>query len=866
MTQQITNMQTEYKTNPLGMDEANPRFSYTLSGIGKQLQTKRRVTVTCSCGKTVWDSGFVENGETIQIEYEGLTLKPFTAYTWQVEAELENGDRITSDKASFETGFLNTQWRNSQWISGRSGIGYYHPASRLARQFTVSKKVKQARVYCTALGLYRFYINGKDISEDLYTPGWSQYNDHVQYQAYDVTAFLQDGENVAAALLGDGWYSSIIAHVEVPQDEFAFGPYPLFRAEMVITYEDGSQEIIGTDRSWSTFFCFGALLNNDIYLGEEYDGMFEDELWKLPDFKTTYASGSPAKLEFPNVRIVWNTGAPARVVRTLSPVSVKKHESGTWIVDFGANITGVEEICVPGLHPGLCITIRHGEMLDSDGTVYRASLLFAKQTTTVTCGRTPDFTYSPKFTYYGFRYLEISGWPGELKAENVKAKVISSVHDRTGDFSCSNLLLNKLYANTIRSQEGNFLDVPTDCPQRCERFGWTGDAQLFAETALYNFACPEFFSKWLLDLNAAVDQTLGTFPLIAPNPSQMFAPQRPAAAWSDAGIVCPWLMYATYGDTRMFREYFYNMMVYIKHQALTDEPGSIGDHLSLNAKTPSSFVGIVLLSEMFRVTAIIADRLHKDADAAYCREEAERVRKRALELYYTPEGDLTIRTQTAAALMLYYDIVRDETARQKTIDFLVDNITVERDLHLSTGFVGTPILLGTLTKCGHLELAYKLLQQTTYPSWLYPVTQGATTIWERWNGWNHETGFHDPGMNSFNHYAYGAVCAWFYNTVCGIRNLTETAADGRGYRHFQLAPRPGGTLTDAACSFITPYGKIESGWQKKDDGTILWKFTVPCNTTAEIVIPPEYVCNNIPGEWDGMTVRCGSYELVLEAK
>ncbi len=851
---QLLQLRTEYKVNPVGMDEAKPRFSYAIAGADV-CQSARRIVVAEENGSPVWDSGLVQSGESVQIVYEGAALKPFTRYCWTVEAVLDNGETVSGqENAFFETGFLGTAWQG-KWISGQSGIGPYRPAVRLAQDFEVTKPVKKARLYSTALGLYTAFLNGEEFTEDRLTPGWTQYNKRVQYQAYDVKDQLKEGRNVLAALVGNGWYCSSIAYVNVPAGQHGYGDHPLFRAELHIEYEDGEEQVIATDRNWYVYFVYPALLTNDIYLGETYDASFDDRAWKFrqesaPDYKL---GGMTAVEEDNPAEITWQSGAPVRVVERRKPVSIKPHPSGTWIVDFGSNIAGWERIRIPGNRPGAVIVIRHGEILNPDGTVYRISLQFAEATTTVTCGREP-MDYHPRFTYYGFRYLEISGWQGELTAEDIEAEVLSSDLPQTGSFTCSNERINQLFRNILCSQRGNFIDVPTDCPQRCERFGWTGDAQVFAGVAMYNLYSPEFYTKWIRDLNDSRSEGFQTYPLLAPNPAWRGSRSIYNAGWSDAGIVCPWQMALKYGDIRLIERTFDAMAHCMDH--LEEISGgtylvhnSVGDHLAPGVKADNEFISTAYFAYSSGLVSEMARQTGKFAEAEKYSCLAGKAKNALAAKYFSPEGELLDRTQTAAAMAIVFGLCPDENALQKTAEFLADDIAA-KDYHLATGFLGTPLLLKALSMTGQTALAYRLLEQTTCPSWLFPVTMGATSIWEHWDGMDETGKPYDPMMNSFNHYAFGAVGEWFYENICGIRSAGP-GRENRGFRHFVLAPVPGGSLTHAEASFETMYGTIESAW-KRNGNELEWRFTVPPNTTAELVFPAK---DGVPGlaETKGIT-------------
>ncbi len=850
----ILDQKTEYKVNPLGMDETHPRFSYRLEGA-EIMQTSRRIRVTEESGRIVWDSGDVRSGTSIQIGYAGEALKPFTKYFWQVEVTADDGSRVESaGGAFFETGFLGTDWGGT-WISGNSGIGPYRPAIRLAKTFSVAKTVKKARLYATALGLYTAYLNGRRVTEDLFTPGWTQYFHRVQYQAYDVTDLLLPGSNALAAKLGDGWFCGVISYVDAKPGGHSYGTHPLFRAELHVEYEDGTQDVIPTNKSWKNFFLYPATLENDIYLGESYDGDADDIFWKLPDA----SGGAPACEKEYNTAVVWNSGEPVRVMHTLSPVRLEQRIPGTWIADFGQNLTGRVRLRIPAGNRGASIVVKHGEVLNKDGSLYRTNLLFAKSMYTVTCGG-GALDYAPEFSFYGFRYAEISGFPGELKEDMISAECIYSGLPETGSFTCSSPLLSRFFRNVVWSQRDNFLDVPTDCPQRCERFGWTGDAQVFINAATFNMYSPAFYTKWMEDVLLSSHPHNGTFPLTAPYPAQNSSPQKHSAGWSDAGLIIPWHIYLKYGDLRMIQRYIPAMRKYLDY-AVNETNGTflpnhtINDHLNLNAPTSPGFTAGIHLYSMNLLLSRM-ERLTGNPEAAAEREElAGRILEVLRKTFFTESGELKEKTQTAAVFALLTGLCPDDAAREKVKEFLVHDITVTRNNHLSTGFLGTPLILYALSENGALKTAYDLLEQTSYPSWLYAVTQGATTIWERWNGYTAEDGFYDPEMNSFNHYAFGAAASWLFEGVAGIRPPENPAPEDAGFRKFVLAPVPGGTLEYAEAEYVSSYGKIVSGWKKQQD-SLEWHFTVPCSSEAELVFPAGEI-TPAPESVKGITVRNG---------
>ncbi len=856
----IQNLLVEYKKNPMGMDEPCPRFFYELTGDGSsRYQSAYRITVAAECAdstKTVWDSGIVKADRTVQIEYHGEALLPFTRYVWTVQVWDEHGAASASASSWFETGFLSVRWR-AKWI---------HPnwcgtcLSRMLRDFSCTKKVCRARLYSTALGVYDVYLNGIKIgAEDLLKPGWTDYFERVQYQAYDVTElFAQPGNYTLAVTLAGGLFTCK-----------GYGGCPMFSGELHLDYEDGSREIISTDKDWKAFYIHirNPMRNSHLYNGEIYEA-WEETDWKMPGGDRFYAVAVKVADEktyssLSSLHVVWQSGPAIRRMKKMIPVSITKRPNATWLVDFGQNFTGREFFRLKNTMQGSTIVIKHGEMLNPDGSLYVENLRNAWQRTIYTTGTHDVEEYEPQYTYYGFRYLEISGWcGGTMTADDIYAYAVYSDLEETGSFQCSEPLLNQLYSNIVWGQRSNFLDVPTDCPQRDERQGWTGDIQVFGNVATYNMACGDFFTKWLEDLNLA--QSLdGAYPHIAPKVSRekRFAG---ASGWGDAGITTPALMMLKYGDERIVRKYFRNMVAWLDWQiaeaggAYLVKNAAFNDWLNIDARMDETYLSTACLGGMLCLLSGVAEKIGETQVAERLRSLYGSVKEAFCTAYFDADGVLNQKTQTSAVMALHYGLYPDENARKKTLAYLKKDIVENRGLHLSTGFLGTPLLLKTLTENGESDLAYDLLCQTSYPGWLYPVTQGATTMWERWNSWTEQDGFSDPEMNSFNHYAYGAVGDWFFETICGI----QPKYDG-GKEHFRLAPIPGKRLKYASASYHSLYGEITSGWKWLEDGIFVWNFTIPANTTAEIVPPPGFT----PADEQSNIRQAvpGSYELRFRA-
>ncbi len=840
ITPVIGDLKVEYKTNPLGMDEARPRFGYLLYGVKEQ--TARQLQVVPEGAKTAaWDSGWVEDGRSQQIAYEGEPLKPFTRYSWRVRVKDDEGKATawSPEGSFFETGFLDGDWTSSHWIGWWKGPRVSPAPQLFCRDFELpkGKKLASARLYATALGCYEAELNGTVVSWPL-APGWTSYNARTQYQAYDVTKLIKTKGNTLWLTLASGWFDGRI-NTQWSAGKCVFGENEAIRAELRLTFTDGTSQTIGTDNSFTACIWGGPVRMSDIYDGEYY------QAWRSKELARKLCSDPAVNLDDIHVRIDWTSGAPVARLQTREPVSITRRCPGTYLVDFGQNFSGREVLHLKDTVKGAVITVQHGETLDTDGSLYTANLRGAKALTTYVCDDAKEAVYEPAFTFYGFRYLEISGWFGKAPTpKDIQAVVLSSDLARTGLFACDNPLVERLFENVGWGLRSNLLDVPTDCPQRDERYGWTGDTQVAANTATYCLDAPAFYTKWLVDLN--LDQLpSGLYPFISPNAQGTANLNSPSPAWQDAAFLVPWQLYRKYGDTRVMEKHFDQMDKYLQYEVeysrgtYVPDPPTFGDWLNVNAPTSNCFLATAYLAGMFALMEKIAGVIGRTKDQARLHKQALKAKKAFQGRFLDPETGLKEKTQCACLLALHFDLLPAKWIRP-TVDALVEDIRDTKKLHLSTGFVGTPLLLPVLTRFGHADLAYQLLCQTTYPGWLYPVTQGATTMWERWNSYTKKDGFGDMNMNSFNHYAYGAVAEWFFETIAGIQPL-EDDPNTVAFKRFRLAPQPGKALDNAFAAFHSPYGVITSLWQrtkKKNESHLEWSFSVPDNTTAQIVLPP----------------------------
>ncbi len=846
----ITNLRCEYMTNPLGIDIAWPRLSWELRDERRgarqsayQIQVATSEAALHEDIADLWDSGKIDSDQSVHIAYAGEALGSGQRAWWRVRVwDAEGQPSAWSAVAWWEMGLLERAAWQGQWIGAMLAGGPYttSPVPFVRTRFTLDRPVARARLYATALGLYEPHLNGHVVGDDLLTPGWTDYTVRVQYQVYDVTHLLRQGENVLGAVLGDGWYCGFVGWHERQQ----YGDRPRFLAQLAITFEDGSTQTIATDEQWKA--AYGPILESDMQMGESYDARRELVGWDTPGYDD--ARWLPVEpFADPGIELDAMRGPTVKRIQEIQPIAepreIKQWPVSKWIFDLGQNMVGRVRLRVSG-PAGTTITLRHAEMLNPDGTLYTANLRRAQQTDHYTLKGNGEEIYEPRFTFHGFRYVELSGYPATPTRETITGIVLHSDTPPTGTFECSDPLINQLQHNIQWGQRGNFLDVPTDCPQRDERLGWTGDAQVFIRTAAFNMDVAGFFTKWTRDLEDAQSPE-GTFPMVVPNPG--FAGKDGGPAWADAGIICPWTIYQCYGDTRLLEKHYDSMRRYVSFLAETSRDGlrnypeykgnhGFGDWLALDGSegregaTPKDLIGTAFFAYSARLLGRIARVLGNGEDAERHESLFQDVRRAFQERFVTPGGLVASGTQTSYVLALHFDLL-PEHARAVALDALVRDIE-RRGTHLSTGFVGTPYINWVLSENGRPDIAYALLKQTTWPSWLYPVTQGATTIWERWDGWTHDKGFQDPGMNSFNHYAYGAIGAWLYAVVGGI----DLDPERPGYKHIIMRPRPGGGLTRARAELHSIYGPIRSAWTV-ENGLFDWHITIPVNTSATVYVP-----------------------------
>jgi alpha-L-rhamnosidase len=838
----VDNLVCEYKINPISVDDATPRLGWKLITRDRNVQQvayEVRVgsnAVSLLKGKELlWTSGKVASGESVHVYYGGPALASRQKVYWQVRI-WNNRQQVTSWSMinSWKMGLLkptdwSAKWIEDNYLSDTTG----GPSPMFRKTFKLDHKVRAAHLYITAHGLYEAQFNGKRISTDYFAPGWTSYNKRLQYQVYDVTADLLKGDNAVGVTLGDGWYRGYTYN----RKKNVYGTKLGLLFQLEIVYTNGKRLLINSDKTWKV--AYGPIRSSSFFDGELYDARKEKKDWSTIAYKDLNWD-SVRTIDTVKDNLVATFGPPVRKHEMFKPLKVFTTPAGEHVVDFGQNLVGWVQFKLQA-KAGDTIRLFHAEVLDQKGNFYTKNLRTAKQENTYIFKGDSIETFEPHFTFQGFRYLKVEGYTGTLDSTNVTAFAVYSDMAQTGMFSTSNPLINQLQHNIQWGQKGNFIDVPTDCPQRDERMGWTGDAQAFCRTATFNMDVAGFFTKWLKDL-AADQHKNGAVPYVIPN--MLDSASAAASGWSDVATIAPWNIYLAYGDKQVLENQYPSMTAWIGYitrhtrNGLWDTGNHFGDWLFYAgtdyedgaALTDKNLIAQAFYAYSTQLVINAATILGKQDDVKKYTDLLADIKKAFQAEYVTPNGRMISGTQTSYVLALNFDLL-PENLRESAAKRLVNNIE-DYDEHITTGFLGTPYICHVLSRFGHTDIAYDLLMKESYPSWLYPVKNGATTIWERWDGIKPNGTFEDPEMNSFNHYAYGAIGDWMYRVIAGI----NTDEGSPGFHKINIFPHPGGKLTNANAELETLYGKVKSAWSI-DNGIFTLDIIVPPNTTATITLP-----------------------------
>ena len=841
MTAEVRDVRVEHHREAVGIGEATPRLSWRVDTAVPGWQQSAFEVEVVQGGVDAYLSGPVASSESTLVPWSAppLTSRDRRLVRVRVWGEGDEHPSEWSEPLVIEAGLLSPEDWSAQRIAASPGLGpHEQPALLFRREFVVDRPVVRARLYVTAHGVYEPMLNGRIVGDHVLAPGWTSYAHRLRYQSFDVGDEIVVGPNALGMVVADGWFRG---HLGFTGEKAFYGDQVAAVAQLEIEHEDGASTVVVTDGSWR--WSRSSIVAADLYHGETCDLRLQDDAWTRPGFDDSRWPATAAQ-PLDSTVLVAPTGPPVRRIETVSPVEIVRSPSGAVLVDFGVNLVGRVRLRLPDGPAGTEIRIRHAEVLEH-GELGTRPLRTARATDVVVLDGRGPHTWEPRFTFHGFRYAEVSGWPGALMVADLEAVVLHTDLERTGAFDCSEPDVVTLHDNIVRGMRGNFLDVPTDCPQRDERLGWTGDLMVFAPTAQFLYDTSGMLTSWLCDL--AVEQHDGVVPLFVPF-LDIMPPQFPRwpveAGWGDAAVVVPWVLYERTGDAGLLARQWDSMCDWMRvfearagrDLDFPDGGMMLGDWLDSaapddepwKARVPWQLVATAYLARSAQLMTRIADVLGRAADVARFAGLAGRAAARFRAAYVGVDGRLVDHAQTAYALALEFDLLDHDQRAGAGSDLAAQ---VEADgFRIGTGFLGTPFVCDALTDAGEVEAAYSLLLQRECPSWLYAVTLGATTVWERWNSMLPDGSINPGEMTSFNHYAFGSVADWLHRTVAGL------APGEPGYRRLIVAPRPGGAITWATASHRTPYGEASVAW-RLDGSVFALDLVVPPGTSADVRLP-----------------------------
>ncbi|UMB54125.1 glycoside hydrolase family 78 protein [Lutibacter sp. A64] len=836
-------------TNPIGFYDSEPTFSWELPVLeNNKSQSAYQIVVASSLdllsnNADLWDSKKQKSEQSTWIKYEGKSLQSRQKVYWKVKYWNQDGQASTwSAINTFELGLLNNSDWKAQWIGldtkkeklMGSQDNLIHRPQYLRKGFELSNDVTSARLYITAKGVFDVKINGKDVSDDVMPPGYTPYKERIETITYDVTNLIKSGQNAIGVELAAGWHSGRLGWMK---SYWSDTETPKIICQLELTMKDGSKKVIVTDAGWK------GTTNGPIRLSEIYDGETYDANLEMPKWTTTNFSDKNWKAVnvFPvedKIRL-----EPKRHTTVKGKIELPTKEviekDGAVIFDLQQNMVGVPVLKVP-MKKGETLKIRFAEMLSPDGSFYTDNYRTAQSTNYYTASKDGVIEWSPKFTFHGFRYVELSGYNTAVKPTKdwVTGLVQYSDFEENGTFTSSSAKLNQLQSNIVWGLRGNFFDIPTDCPQRDERMGWTADAQVFGPTSMFNADVYGFWASWLQSVRESQYDN-GGIPWVVPD---VLYNNKVSAGWGDACTIIPWKIYYRTGDTRILEENYEMMKGWVAyHKSVSkgyiSSMGGFADWLqplpangNNKGDTSHSLIGTAFFAHSAKLTAQAAKVLGKTEEYNKYTKLYKSIAKAFDAAFFNENGKIkgVAETQTSYLMALAFDLLPE--SKQKNAQTNLLRKLSDADNHLRTGFLGTPLLSEVLDETGGIDLMYKLLFNETYPSWFYSINQGATTIWERWNSYSKEEGFNSQKMNSLNHYAYGAIGEWMYERIAGIAPLEA------GYKVIEIAPQARQPLTSASASLNTPYGKVSSSWEIKNNEFQL-NIVIPPNTSAKVIIP-----------------------------
>jgi alpha-L-rhamnosidase len=889
-------LHTEWLVNPAGIDAEKPRLSWRVvesdPAVRGQRQTAFRILAATSADLLaketgdLWDSGKVAGDETLNIEYSGRPLASGQEVFWKVRAWDKDGKETPwSESARWTMGVLKPEDWKAKWISfedksplhtDRKAL-HLPPARHYLKRFTLRAEVKRAVLHGTALGLAEWHLNSERVGDGYFEPGWADYKERLHYRTHDVTKLVQKGDNALGAIVADGWYAGYLGYALLvgygpeKSGRNIYGKTPALLGQLEVEYADGTRELVATDTTWQTS-ADGPIREADFLMGESFDARKKspwtrpvavESDWKWEPAVAAESNGSVKAAFFePGVKkevelgfvapkkLVAYTAQPIRITEELAAKRITEPAPGTYIFDLGENIAGIIRLRVKGA-AGTQVKIRYGEMLHKDGRLMTENLRRARATDFYTLrGDSTGETWQPRFTYHGFQFVEITGLAEKPGLDAVTGLVLNNDTPIVGEFACSDEVMTKFWRNTVRTQKANFIEVPTDCPQRDERLGWMGDAQIYARTASYNADVAAFFTKWIDDVRES-QRPHGPYPDYAPYPyAHGAAGATHGTAWTDAGVIVPHTMWKVYGDTRLIAKHWDSMVKFMDWRAKADPKlrgvsigNTWGDWLNLGEETPIEYVDICYHAQSTHLMAEMAEALGKKEAAEGYRAHFSKIAKSFREHWLDAAGLPKVKTQTAQVLALMVGFLLTDDERSTIASHLVKLIE-KNDFRMATGFLGTKSLLPVLSSTGHHDVACRLFQSRKFPSWGYEVEQGATSVWERWDSFTKEHGFdgatgkNNASMNSFSHYAFGAAMEWAFEKLAGMDTW------GPGHKEIRIFPRVPAVTSNpdvkpmdwVRASTTHPRGKIASAWKREGDN-VIYEISIPANTSALLFLP-----------------------------